>query len=142
MMKKHYVIDSILDEYYRLKSKEVTTHTQRTLEKVPDGLSFFKNDVGYITEKEIKEVIQNFNSALQPQAFPPMVVNGEVWETGTYRQGVTLILHPNTGYKITDIQGTGINDQDGTWTVLDNQDGTWTISGEALEVNVITEKIN
>lgn len=132
---KHKNIDSILDEYYRLKSKEVTTNTQRTLEKVPDGLSFFKNDVGYITEKEIKEVIQNFNSALQLQAFPPMVVNGEVWETGTYRQGITLILHPNTGYKITDIQGTGIYK-------TDNQDGTWTISGEALEVNVITEKIN
>jgi len=37
-----------------------------------------------------------------------MVVNGEVWEAGTYRQGITLILHPNTGYKITDIQGIGI----------------------------------
>lgn len=134
-MDKHYNIDSILDEYYRLKRKEISENTQRTLDKVPDGVSAFKNDVGYITEKEIKEVIQNFNSALQLQAFPPMVVNGRIWEAGTYRQGITLILHPDTGYKITDIQGTGIEK-------VDNQDGTWTISGEALVVNVITEKIN
>lgn len=42
MINKHYNIDSILDEYYRLKSKEITNNTQRTLEKVPDGLSFLK----------------------------------------------------------------------------------------------------